>query len=600
MSASENQPQDYDPEEFSRSLVEIAAQSQKVVKEFLERQESMDNISMDDALHMSRLFQDMYGRLMNDPVKLVQAQMAYWQDYVSVVQNSAMRMMGMESEPVVEPEAGDKRFKDEAWEANPLFDFVKQSYLLTADYIHNTVRSAEGLDEKEARKVDFYTRQFVNALSPSNFVATNPEVLQKTVETGGQNLLNGLKKLLEDLERGNGELKIRMTNPEAFTVGKDLAVTPGKVVYQNDLMQLIQYEPSTEKVHKRPMIIAPPWINKYYILDLKPENSVIKGLVDQGHTVFVISWRNPTPELRDKGFEDYMKEGPLAAMDVVEEITGESELNMVGYCLGGTLLGCTLAYCASRGDKRPHSGTFFVSLLDFESPGDLELFIDEEQLSVLERQMDERGILKGSQMATAMNMLRDNDLIWSFFVNNYLHGEDPFPFDLLYWNQDSTNLPAKMHSFYLRNMYQQNRLREPGGIELDGVSIDLSKVTVPAYYISTERDHIAPWRATYQGAKLLSSNVRFTLGGSGHIAGIVNPPNKNKYCYWTNARAGKLPADPDDWLKNAERHEGSWWPDWHRWLANKGGAKVEARPVGSSKYKPIEDAPGSYVRERHD
>ncbi|MBA1148216.1 class I poly(R)-hydroxyalkanoic acid synthase [Ectothiorhodospiraceae bacterium WFHF3C12] len=600
MSESDNQAQNYDPAELSRSLMEITAQSQKLVQDFLERQQSMENISMDDSLHMSRLFQDMYGRLLNDPVGLVQAQMSYWQDYMQVMQNSAMRMMGMETEPVVRADPSDKRFKDEAWEANPLFDFIKQSYLLTADYVHNTVRSVEGLDEKEARKVDFYTRQFVNALSPSNFVATNPEVLQKTMETGGQNLLNGLQKLLEDLEQGNGELKIRMTHPEAYTVGKDLAVTPGKVVYQNDLMQLIQYEPATEKVHKRPILITPPWINKYYILDLKPGNSVIRGLVEQGHTVFVISWRNPTPELAEKGFDDYMLEGPLAAMDVVEEITGESEINMVGYCLGGTLLGCTLAYCASQGDKRPHSGTFFVSLLDFDSPGDLELFIDEEQLGVLERQMDERGVLKGSQMATAMNMLRDNDLIWSFFVNNYLHGEDPFPFDLLYWNQDSTNLPRRMHSFYLRNMYQKNKLREPGAIELNGVPIDLSKVTAPAYYISTERDHIAPWKATYEGARLLNSNVRFTLGGSGHIAGIVNPPQKNKYCYWTNPKAGKLPANPDDWFENAERHEGSWWPDWHRWLANKGGAKVEARPVGSKKYQPIEDAPGSYVKERHD
>jgi len=600
MSASDNQPYNYDPAELSRSLVDIAGKSQRLVQDFLARQQSMENISMDDALHMSRLFQDLYGRLITDPVGLVQAQMAFWQDYMALMQNAAMRMMGVESEPVIQPADGDKRFKDSAWEENPLFDFIKQSYLLTADYIHNTVRTAEGLDEKEARKVDFYTRQFVNALSPSNFVATNPEVLQKTMETGGQNLLNGLQKLLEDLERGKGELRIRMTHPEAFEVGKDLAVTPGKVVYQNELMQLIQYEPATEKVYKRPIVITPPWINKYYILDLQPKNSVVKGLVDEGHTVFVISWRNPTPELAEKTFEDYMLEGPLAAMDVAEAITGESEVNMVGYCLGGTLLGCTLAYCAAKGDTRPHSATFFVSLLDFERPGDLELFIDEEQLNVLEKQMSQRGVLKGNQMATAMNMLRDNDLIWSFFVNNYLHGDDPFPFDLLFWNQDATNMPYRMHAFYLRNMYQENKLREPGAITLDGVPIDLSKVKVPAYYISTERDHIAPWRATYEGARLLSSNVKFTLGGSGHIAGVVNPPAKNKYCYWTNPKAGKLPANPDAWLKNSVRYEGSWWPDWHRWLANKGGAKVEASAVGSDRYKPIEDAPGSYVKERHD
>ncbi|MDN3519254.1 class I poly(R)-hydroxyalkanoic acid synthase [Aquisalimonas lutea] len=589
-----------DPEALSRSMLEVAGKSQKLVQDFLSRQESAELVSPDDTRHLMNLFQDFYARLMADPVSLTQAQMQFWQDYMSLMQNTGLRMLGLDAEPTITPAPGDKRFKDAQWEENPLFDFIKQSYLLTADHIHHTVGSVEGVDDKTRRKVDFYTRQFVNAMSPTNFVATNPEVLQKTIDTGGQNLLDGLNNLLEDLERGNGELKIRMTNPDAFEVGRDVAITPGYVVYQNDLMQLIQYTPTTEKVHKRPVIITPPWINKFYILDLRQQNSVVRHLVDQGHTVFMISWRNPTAELADKTFDDYMLEGPLSAMDVVEEITGESELNLVGYCLGGTLTGCTLAYCADRGDTRPHSATFFVTLLDFESPGDLELFIDEEQLESLEKQMNERGVLKGSQMATAMNMLRDNDLIWSFFVNNYLHGEDPFPFDLLYWNQDSTNMPARMHSFYLRNMYLRNLLREPGGITLNGVPIDLSKVEVPAYYISAKEDHIAPWRATYAGARLLSSNVRFTLGMSGHIAGIVNPPAKNKYGYWTSPRAGKLPESPDDWLEKAEFHEGSWWPDWHRWLGQKGGAKVAAREVGSSKHPPIEPAPGSYVRERHD
>ncbi|QIT54766.1 class I poly(R)-hydroxyalkanoic acid synthase [Aquisalimonas sp. 2447] len=597
--ASGRSPQ-VDPEKLSQSMLEVAGKSQKLVQDFLSRQESAELISHDDSRHMLQLFQDFYARLMSDPVSLVQAQMQFWQNYMALMHSTSMRMMGMDSEPAIAPKPGDKRFKDAQWEENPLFDFIKQSYLLTADHVHNTVANVEGMDDKTKRKVDFYTRQFVNAMSPTNFVATNPEVLQKTIDTGGQNLINGLNKLLEDLERGNGELKIRMTHPEAFEVGKDMAVTPGKVVYQNDLIQLIQYTPTTEQVHKRPVIITPPWINKYYILDLRPDNSVVKHLVDQGHTVFMTSWRNPTPELADKTFDDYMLEGPLSAMDVAEEITGESEFNMVGYCLGGTLLASTLAYCAEKGDKRPQSATFFVTLLDFESPGDLELFIDEEQLEVLEKQMNERGVLKGSQMATAMNMLRDNDLIWSFFVNNYLHGEDPFPFDLLYWNQDSTNMPARMHSFYLRNMYLKNKLREPGGISLNGVPIDLSKVEVPAYYISTKEDHIAPWRATYEGAKLLSSNVKFTLGMSGHIAGVVNPPSKNKYGYWTNTRTGKLPADPDDWWEKAAFREGSWWPDWHKWLGQKGGAKVDARTPGSKKHPPIEDAPGSYVRERHD
>ncbi|SEO66817.1 PHA/PHB synthase family protein [Aquisalimonas asiatica] len=600
MSESQGQSSRIDPEKLSRSMMDVAGRSQELVKDFLARQQSSQNISGDEARHMMQLFQDFYARLVSDPATLVQAQMQFWQDYMALMQSTGLRMMGLEAESAVKPKPGDKRFRDARWEENPLFDFIKQSYLLTADHIHHTVAGVEGLDDKTRRKVDFYTRQFVNAMSPSNFVATNPEVLQKTIDTGGQNLLDGLNKLLEDLERGNGELKIRMTHPEAFEVGKDVAVTPGKVVYQNDLIQLIQYAPATKEVSKRPIIITPPWINKYYILDLRPENSVVRWLVEQGHTVFMISWRNPSPALANKRFDDYMLEGPLAAMDVVEEITGESELNMVGYCLGGTLLASTLAYCAETGDKRPQSATFFVTLLDFESPGDLELFIDEEQLEVLEKQMEERGVLKGSQMATAMNMLRDNDLIWSFFVNNYLHGQDPFPFDLLFWNQDSTNMPARMHSFYLRNMYLRNKLREPGGISLNGVPIDLSKVKVPAYYISTKEDHIAPWRATYSGARLLSSNVKFTLGMSGHIAGVVNPPSKNKYGYWTNPKSGKLPASPDDWMEKSAFNEGSWWPDWNNWLADKSGGKVAARKPGSKTHPPIEDAPGSYVRERHD
>jgi len=585
-----------DPAELTRSLSEIAGKSQQLVKDFLARQQSGEQISMDDALHMSKLFQDLYARLMADPVQLAQAQMAFWQDYMTLVQNATLRMMGVDTEPVRRPHDRDKRFKHEGWEENPFFDFVKQSYLLTADYIHHTVKSVDGLDDKDERKIDFYTRQFIDAMSPSNFLATNPEALQKTVETRGQNLLNGLNNLLEDLERGGGRLKIRMTDPDAFEVGRDLAVTPGKVVHQTELAQLIQYEPSTSEVYKRPLLFVPPWINKYYILDLQPKNSLIKWLVDQGHTVFVLSWRNPTAELADKTFEDYMKEGLLAGLDAVQQASGEDDVNIVGYCLGGTLLSSTLAYMAEKGDKRANSATFFVSLMDFDSPGELEIFIDEDQLQSLEKQMNQRGFLAGGQMAATMSSLRANDLIWSFFVNNYLHGEDPFPFDLLYWNQDSTNMPARMHAFYLRKMYLENKLREPGGIELDGVPIDLSKVKVPAYFISAKEDHIAPWKATYAGVHLLGGTSKFVLGGSGHIAGVINPPAKNKYGYWTNSRK---PKDPDTWLENATYHEGSWWLDWLKWLDQKGGGKVPARTPGDGELKPIEDAPGSYVKERH-
>ncbi len=589
-------PTDVDPQELAQSLSEIAAKSQQLVKDFLARQEGTSQLSMDDALHMSRLFQDLYTRLMSDPVALAQAQVTFWHEYMSLVQNATLRMMGVETEPVRRPHPKDKRFRHESWEESPLFDFIKQSYLLTADYVHTTVKNVEGLDDKTERQIDFYTRQFIDAMSPSNFLATNPEVLQKTVETRGQNLLRGLNNLLEDLERGNGKLNISMTDPEAFEVGRDLAVTPGKVVAQTELCQVIQYAPATEEVARRPLLFVPPWINKYYILDMRPKNSLIRYLVEQGQTVFTISWRNPDASLADKSFEDYMREGVLAAMDAVEQATGESEMNMVGYCLGGTLLASTLAYLEAKGDKRVQSASFFTALLDFEQPGELEVFIDEDQLDKLERQMNEIGYLPGPQMAATMSSLRANDLIWSFFVNNYLQGEDPFPFDLLYWNQDSTNMPARMHAFYLRNMYLENRLREPGGIELGGVPIDLSTVKTPAYFISAREDHIAPWQATYQGARLLGGSTKFVLGGSGHIAGIINPPEKNKYCYWTNRN---MPADPARWLENAEYHEGSWWGDWVRWLNHRSGGRVPARQPGGGRLTPIEDAPGSYVGERH-
>ncbi|HET8701717.1 MAG TPA: class I poly(R)-hydroxyalkanoic acid synthase, partial [Nitrococcus sp.] len=543
------------------------------------------------------LFQDLYARLAADPVQLAQSQIEFWQDYMLLMQRSTLRMMGFDVEPMIRPHEKDKRFQHESWESNLLFDFIKQSYLLTADYIHRSVKKVNGLDSKAGRKIDFYTRQFIDALSPSNFFATNPEVLSKTIESRGQNLLKGLNNLLEDLERGHGTLNIRMTDLNAFQVGRDLALTPGKVIYQTDLAQLIQYEPATEQVYKRPVLFVPPWINKYYILDLQPKNSLVKWLVEQGHTVFVISWRNPTAKFANKAFDDYMLEGPIAALGAIEQATGEKKVNMVGYCLGGTLLACTLAYMGAKGDRRAHSATFFTSLLDFENPGELEVFIDEDQLKLLEKQMQRRGYLTGAQMARTMSSLRANDLIWSFFVSNYLRGEDPFPFDLLYWNQDSTNMPARMHAFYLRNMYLENRLREAGGIVLAGEPIDLAKIKVPAFFLSTREDHIAPWKATYRGLHLLSGRTRFVLSGSGHIAGVINPPAKDKYGYWTNA--GK-PEDPDEWLTAAEHHAGSWWPYWLNWLNRKGGAKVDARRVGTGKLEPIEDAPGSYVMQRPD
>jgi polyhydroxyalkanoate synthase len=582
-----------DPAEIGRSMADIAERSQRIVGEWLKRQTSEEHAP--DPLNIGSAFMEMTARLMANPAGVMAAQLGFWQDYMTLWQNTARRMMGMDSEPVIDGSSTDRRFKDDAWKENEVFDFIRQSYLLSARYVQDVMKQADGLDPKTAQKVDFYSRQFVDAMSPSNFLMTNPEVLRKTAETGGENLLKGLSNLLADLERGKGRLHIKMTDMDAFTLGENIGVSPGKVVYQNELMQLIQYTPTTEKVLKRPLLIGPPWINKFYILDLRPRNSLVRWAVAQGHTVFVISWVNPDERLAEKGFEDYMTDGYLAALDAIEQATGEREVNAIGYCLGGTLLASTLAYMAEKADERIRSATFFVTMMDFAEAGELGVFIDEEQLNALEEKMGKRGYLEGSEMATTFNMLRANDLIWSFVVNNYLLGNDPFPFDLLYWNADSTRMPARMHSFYLRKMYQENLLAVPGGITLAGVSIDLGKIKTPAYFLSTREDHIAPWKSTYRGTQLLSGSKRFVLAASGHIAGVVNPPEGGKYSHWINQ---DLPPEPDAWFKGATEIAGSWWPDWHRWVSALGRQQVPARVPGDGKLKVLEDAPGSYVKVR--
>ncbi|HVS56524.1 MAG TPA: class I poly(R)-hydroxyalkanoic acid synthase, partial [Casimicrobiaceae bacterium] len=489
----------------------------------------------------------------------------------------------------------------EDWQEHFLFDYVKQSYLLTARWLHDAVASVEGLDQRTQKKVDFFTRQYIDALAPSNFALTNPEVFRETIATGGQNLVKGLNNLLDDIERGNGKLRISMTDSKAFELGVNIATTPGKVVFQNDLMQLIQYEPVTKKVHKRPLLIIPPWINKYYILDLREKNSLIKWCLERGLTVFVISWVNPDERLAAKDFVDYMLEGPLAAIDAIEKATGEKDVNALGYCLGGTLLAATLGHLAAKKQPRIASASFMTTLIDFTGAGELEVFIDEEQVEALEKRMQDRGFLEGAAMANTFNMLRSNDLIWSFVINNYLMGRDPFPFDLLHWNCDSTRMPAKMHSFYLRNMYMKNALKTPNGITLADTPIDLGKVALPTYFVSAIEDHIAPWKTTYAGPPLLGGKSRFVLSGSGHIAGMINPPSARKYGYWTNET---LPVDAEQWLKGAKQHEGSWWEDWILWLGPKLGGKVTAREpgkgAGKAKEKTIESAPGSYARLRTD
>ncbi|MDA0997589.1 MAG: class I poly(R)-hydroxyalkanoic acid synthase [Proteobacteria bacterium] len=583
-----------DEAQISDTMADIAERSQRIVQDFLARQPGTQsgNMGMQDPMNVGNAFLEMTTKMMTQPHKLVEANMSLWQDYMKLWQNTASRMMGQAAEPVAEPAGDDRRFKNEAWEGD-VFDFIKQSYLLTSNWIQSTVHDVEGLDQKTAAKVDFFTRQFVEALSPTNFVMTNPEVLRATMESGGENLVNGLRNLLTDLERGKGKLAIKMTDLDAFQVGVNVATSPGKVVYRNDLMELIQYTPSTEKVAKAPLLIIPPWINKFYILDLREKNSFIKWTVDQGHTVFVISWVNPDRELAMKTFGDYMREGPLDALSAIEKATGEKQINAIGYCIGGTLLAATLAYMAVKKDDRIKSATFFATMVDFEEAGELGVFIDEASLQSLDEKMNERGYLEGRDMASTFNMMRGNDLIWSFVVNNYLLGKDPFPFDLLYWNSDSTRMPAAMHSFYLRSMYLENKLVEPGGIELDGVKLDLRKIKVPCYIVSTREDHIAPWKSTFAATQLYKGPIRFVLSASGHIAGIVNPPAANKYCYWTN---DKTPADPIQWLDGAVQHEGSWWTDWNAWAMTHAGKQlVKARVPGVGKLKALCDAPGTYV-----
>jgi polyhydroxyalkanoate synthase len=585
--------QGYDPVALAESLAKAAEKGAKLMGDFAKRQSASGKTLLADELGIGKAFLELAAKMMANPMRVAESQMTLWWNYMSLWQSSLMRMVGAPSAPVAEPHKGDKRFKHEDWEQHFLFDFIKQSYLLTARWLHEQVASVEGLDDTTKRKVDFFTRQYIDAFSPTNFALTNPEVFRATIASGGQNLVRGLHNLLDDIERGNGKLKISMTDSKAFELGVNIATTPGKVVFRNELIELLQYTPTTQKVWKRPLLIIPPWINKFYILDLREKNSFIKWCVDQGISTFVISWTNPDAKLAQADFEDYLKKGTLAALDAVEEATGEPDVNALGYCLGGTLLAATLGYMAAKKDKRIASATYMTSLVDFRQTGELEVFIDEQQVASLERKMEERGYLEGSEMATTFNMLRSNDLIWSFVINNYLLGRDPFPFDLLHWNSDSTRMPAKMHSFYLRNMYMRNALVEPGKVVLGGTPIDLTKVTAPSYFVSAIEDHIAPWKATYNGPKAMRGKTRFVLSGSGHIAGMINPPVANKYGYWTNE---KLPASADAWLEGAAQHEGSWWTDWRQWLSAHLGREVAPRVPGRGKLKVLGDAPGSYVR----
>jgi polyhydroxyalkanoate synthase len=592
MSMSTSGPS-WDAAALANQLQAIASRSQRLMQNFLAEQQNWDP-GMGDTSAVGSAFVELMGKMAADPTSVVRAQIDLFNDSMAVWQRAAQRMLlGLADAPAGK---GDKRFKHADWTENAMFSFIKESYIVAAKSILSSVRNVKNLDPNTALKADFYAREFVDAISPSNFVATNPEVVSKTLDSGGQNLLRGLENLLSDLERGKGRLAISTSDDSAFELGRNIAATQGKVVFQNELMQLIQYEPTTAEVRARPLLIVPPWINKFYVLDLQPKNSFIKWSIDQGHTVFVISWVNPDERLSKKGFEDYLREGPLAALDAIKDATGESSVNVVGYCLGGTLLASTLAYNAAHGDDRIASATYFVTLVDFSDAGDMAVFIDEEQLTALEKRMEERGYLEAHDMASSFNMLRANDLIWSFVVNNYLLGKEPIPFDLLFWNSDSTRMPAAMHSYYLRNMYQRNLLAKPGGISLAGTPIDLRKIQTPTFLLSTREDHIAPWKSTYAATHLYSGPVKFVLSASGHMAGVISAPG-SKYGHWTNTA---LPATPDEWFAGAEQHDGSWWPVWNDWMGQFELGRVAARIPGAGRLPVLEDAPGSYVRVRSD
>lgn len=586
---------------LSEYIADVSGRGQQVIQEFFVK--NTDALKFGaapkaaDPLNVGEAYQEMMSAMAADPGTVMQRQFNLWGDYARLMATMGRRMAGEDVKPAIEPEPGDKRFSHPAWRDNPMLDFVKQSYLTYAKWLRTTVQQLEGMDEHGKKKAEFFTQQFIDALAPTNFPILNPEVVETTIASKGENILKGVKNLLEDLDRGDGALSIRQADLDHFKLGVNIATTPGKVVWQSEIMQVIQYDPMTEEVAQRPLLIFPPWINKFYILDLQPANSFIRWMIEQGRTVFVVSWINPGPELGAKTFEDYIRQGCFEALDVVRRATGEEEVDAIGYCIGGTMLATALALMAKRGDRRIRSATFFTAQADFAESGDLLLFVDDKQLDAIEKQMDAAGgVLEGRAMATTFNMLRSNDLIWSFVIDNYMKGKDPQKFDLLFWNSDATRMPKNVHLYYLREFYQHNRLAK-GEMIIDGERLDLGDVDIPIFMQAGETDHIAPHNSVYRTARLFAAkekaDVTYMLAGSGHIAGVVNHPSKRKYHHATNEA---LPAALADWKAGAKRHQGSWWPYWIEWLDKVSPGKVTARRPGAGDLAAIEDAPGSYVR----
>jgi polyhydroxyalkanoate synthase len=583
-----------DPEAFGRNVLRVMEDGTRALHGLLQRaQDAGAYPNGTEWAEASRLLSEITRPWVADPVKLIEAQGALFTRYMQLMSYTSARVVGDAVAPVAVPEAGDHRFADPAWSRNPYFDFWKQAYLITAHWLQDMLDRTPHLDERTRQRANFYLRQIVSALSPSNFPLTNPVILRETASTSAENLVQGMANLVQDVQRSGPMLNISQTDVTAFEVGRNVATAPGKVILQNEVMQLIQYAPATDEVHARPLLIVPPWINKFYILDLGPDKSFIRYAVSKGFTVFVVSWINPDERHADKTFEDYMREGVLIAADAARKETEADKVNVIGYCVGGTLLGTTLAYLAAIGEEPFSSATFFAAQVDFSNAGDLMVFIDDAQLKALEEMMAERGYLDASRMAAVFNMLRPKDLIWPYIVNNYYLGKKPLPFDLLFWNQDSTRLPAANHRFYLRAFYQENRLAR-GQMTIGGVKLDLGAVKIPIYELCAKEDHIAPAKSVFIGSRLFGGPVTYVLAGSGHIAGVINPPTRTKYQYWTNPkRAATLEA----WMENAEEHPGSWWPHYVQWLAKHSGKLVPAREPGA-RLGTIEDAPGSYVKAK--
>ncbi len=586
------------PEQLTANILRAFELSGQIVRKIVE-----DNGKRDGAFtvvgglsDVHKLFAPIASYWMSDPSALATAQTKLNQDLIELWGRTYRRFLGEDVPPVVKPLPGDSRFQDREWTENAFFDFLRQAYLITGRWAEEMIEKAATVDQHTKHRAEFYLNQIVSALSPSNYPFTNPEVIRTTFSSGGQNLATGLAHLLEDLQDSGELLRIRQTDMSAFEVGKNLAVTPGKVVFQNEVMQLIQYTPSTESVFEIPLLVVPPWINKYYILDLTPPKSFIKWLVDQGFTVFVVSWVNPDASLANKGFEDYMRQGVFEAADAVSRITGQPQINALGYCVGGTLLASALAYMSATNDTRIRSATFLTTQTDFSKAGDLLVFIDDEQLKALDEVMAKKGFLDGARMSSVFNMLRPRDLVWPYIVNNYLLGKQPFPFDLLYWNSDSTRMPPANHSFYLREFYRYNKLAQ-GLLKFGNVHLDLSRVKIPIYELATRDDHIAPAQSVLIGSKLFGGPVRFVLAGSGHIAGVINPPAKPKYMHWIlgEGDAKALPS-VEAFISKAQEFPGSWWPDYSKWLGELSGGHVPPREPGGGVLTPIEDAPGSYVK----